>query len=191
MNYNAVVSTIRSLARDILRLRKTAQLRADRYAVEASFDKDIKKAKDIVESYEKEIIAIKKQIAYCDFQGARIEDADPLKEDKLESIKNSKEDYEKHLAALERSLTSHLRQIEESDLEGQKAKELAKFDEKISDVQSGKTKVSQEDLDATTQDLIEEMVPSQFSAELSQALSVPVEVQNETEPETKKKGKKA
>lgn len=134
MTYNNVVSKMRELARDLLRLKATERFRQEILGLE----NNKKIHNEFIES-------LNKDIARTDFKISEIKDNDPDKESKLENLKEVKKN-------LEDTIEKENEAIENIN------KEITKVNEKIEKLQKGELLVDADSLDKVTNQLLEEYV---------------------------------
>ena len=130
MIYNEIISNLREIARDGLRLKMTSAVRTEINSLDNS---KLNVAKEIEHA--------KLCIAVCDFEASEIKDNDPRKEDKLKNIVQNKEYAVKRLEDLEKELKRYDDAITE---------EMAQ----VAKIQAGEIKVSKESLEDETNRLI-------------------------------------
>jgi chromosome segregation ATPase len=131
-NYNEVISALREVARDFLRLRRINSIRTD-----------ILEVNNEIKATEDEILAYKKDIARAEFRTNSLVEADPDFEDKKKTYQETKES---HLKSIE-SLEKHQASLRET---------VADLNAKINDISAGKSKVDKDELESITQDLLGE-----------------------------------
>lgn len=138
MDYNAIVSAVRTLARDELRLLKVNEIRTERLEVSSQLSQ-------VEKNYEELCTDLNHRIAVLGFRLSQIVPSDPDKETKSQQW--TEESAEK-CAYLEVAAKDFAKTSENLK------KELARIDLLIADVQSGKTLVGMEDLESVTARLL-------------------------------------
>lgn len=141
MNYNDIVSTLREIARDGLRLRKVNSLRADRLVVANELS-------SVERNHEEFVRRSAKEVAILNFRLSQLVDADPEKAEKTERLTKELESCPEEL---ENEAKRFAKEVEALN------KQLAEIDERIAKVQSGEWKVDMDVLNREAQDLIEEV----------------------------------
>jgi len=136
LNYNEVVSKLREIARDSIRLIMVARRRSNLYEANQTLD-----------SINEEIIYTNKKFAIEDYKISKIDDNDPEKEDKLKLNAEVKK-------SLENTIERCNKEIETQN------KIIADITTSIEDVQDGKVKINTEELNAVTKDLIKKVTES-------------------------------
>lgn len=136
-NYNEIITKVRDLARDQVRLQAVNRYRTKRYEAEKA-----------LASLDEQEASIKKDIARYEFKKSQLVEADPDFAEKTESI-------EKAIVSLNEEI-EHLAKVKENG-----AQVVADLDEKIAKVESGETKMDIEKVEAAAKQLIDEFVKSQ------------------------------
>lgn len=126
MEYNKIVSEVREIARDGLRLQAVARFRSTLH--------DLTLEKERLAENRKHV---EKNIARSNYQLSKIDPANPDAEQETKSL-NSNLEYDN------KSLESNTKQVEAVD------KQIVEVTKKIEDIQSGVTKISRENLDHET-----------------------------------------
>ena len=126
MEYNKIVSEVREIARDGLRLQTVARFRSTLH--------DLTLEKERLAENRKHV---EKNIARSNYQLSKIDPANPDAEQETKSL-NSNLEYDN------KSLESNTKQVEAVD------KQIVEVTKKIEDIQSGVTKISRENLDHET-----------------------------------------
>jgi len=191
LNYNAIISALRSVARDILRLEKVANIRSDRHKMTVSYDNEISLAEKSVTEAEENITTLKKNLARATFTKSQISDEDPDKEEKMNQASKTAEKITLDIKQAEKNLAIIKLDAENEieNLKAEKAKLETANDLAIQKVQTGETKVCTEDLDSKTQELIKELIPGQLSDVISQAVATPVATEEDTKTSKKSSSK--
>lgn len=141
MNYNEVVSSLRSLAREELRLKAVNAVRQNLMEVQSRADAVAKAGEEFSQS-------VAKKLAILNFKLAKLDDNDPEKADKEAALN---EDI-KSLTEFAERKTKETAEVSET-----LAKELAEVNGKITEIQDGKVKVCKEELEAVANRLISEV----------------------------------
>lgn len=133
-NYNEIVSQLREIARDGLRLGMVARVRSEIYDVTKYID-----------NTDKSLEKLKKAIVVAEFEKSQIVDADPRKEEKTkrfdDEIKSTNEYIEREVKNKESM-----------------EKQIANLNAEIVKITAGEVKVCRESLDSETEKLIKEVV---------------------------------
>lgn len=130
MSYNAIISLLREIARDQLRMEGVSNLRNKLFGFE--------NAKGFCE---KDILASEKDIAIAKYQSSKLEDANPEKEEVTKM-------YAKEIDACNETIANLKIQIEGLN------KDIAVVNEKIAKWESGETKVNADEMEAIALDLV-------------------------------------
>lgn len=138
--YNEIVSKVRDLARDGVRLQAVNRYRTNRYQAEQD------KA-----SLEASIAEEKKNIARAEFKKSQLVEADPDFSAKVADQDANIKYHEEAIARLEKS-------VEATD------KLIAEITEKIEKVETGETKMSIDKVEEATKQLLDEFVKEQVKA---------------------------
>lgn len=141
MDYNNIVSSLRELARDELRLKTVNLIRSERLSVQTN-----KSSRE--QHYEDYCQRTSHFLAVVAFKVAQVNEADPDKEMNLKALTSLTEATYKEQ---EERAVDFAKDIEDYN------KALSEMDERIAKVQSGETKVSQESLTEVTNRLIKEV----------------------------------
>lgn len=158
MNYNDVVSSLREIARDGLRLKKVNSLRADRLVLSTDLSSTQRNLEDFT-------LANAKTVAILNFKLAQLVDADPEKEDKTKRYNNDLEFQAKHLTEVTEGGAERVEELN---------KAISELDERIAKVQSGEWKVDMDALNAAAECLIKEVthaVASKISLDTAEKAS--------------------
>ena len=141
-NYNEIVSALRELARDGLRLNFIASVRSKIYSVTSDRNNAEKE-------YDESIAFHKKNMAIAEFKKSQIADEDPEKEEK---VKSQDENIAYAIKALEAIDVAKPKCLEAYDTK------LVELQDKITRMTAGEIKVDKAELDASTKALIAEVV---------------------------------
>jgi hypothetical protein len=155
MNYNTIVSSLRTAARDMLRLQKTNTLR-DRLL---TLNTELNQAK---KHYETTVATLSKQNAIADYKLGLVEDSDPEATEKRESLAKAKEGYAKQTEGMEKAMVETQKEMDEA---------ISKVNEAIAKVQSGETLVDMTALTETTQGFIVEIAEEAVRSKLAVLLA--------------------
>ncbi len=139
MDYNSIISSLRELARDTLRLLKVNEIRADRLSVASRLEKGTK-------DHETLLADLAHRTAVANFRIAKVDDADPDKDTKLKQ-------WSEDIALYNENSTTEVEEF--AKFSENLTKELSDLDAKIAKVQSGEYKVCAEALSAETERLIQ------------------------------------
>lgn len=159
MNYNTIVSSLRTAARDMLRLQKTNTLR-DRLL---TLNTELNTAK---KTHETVVAGLSKQNAIADYKLGLVEDSDPEATEKREQLAKMKEFYTKQAEGMDKAMTEKQTAMDEA---------ISKVNEAISKVQSGETLVDATELGHVTQAFIVEIAEEAVRAKLSGLLAADIE----------------
>lgn len=156
MNYNNVVSSLRSLAREELRLKAVNSIRQTLMSLEnklASFTK----------THEEMQQNLAKKQAVLNFKLSQIAENDPEREDKQTSIQENLKQYAEAVEADNKEFAEVSQKL---------AEQVAEVNEQIEAVQKGEFKVCKEELQAVTDRLISEVtleLAKEIAANVQQA----------------------
>lgn len=148
MKYNEIVSALKVIARDQLRLVMVINLRTDLNEVD---NRKIKAEQDLAE--------IKLDLARVDFKMSQVHAEDPDREAKLKDLEDTKTELNTLLTRTQEYIDKTL------------AKEADEINAKIEDVTNGKVKVSAERLEETTKELAKKFIECQ-ACEVAKAANV-------------------
>ena len=141
MNYNEVVSSLRSLAREELRLKAVNALRAELLPVTC-------RKETVNKQTEEALAAFAKKTAVNEFKMAKLDDADPEKAEKIEKLTKENEAILKMVDETRKAAAEAIDSLTAQEKE---------LNEAISKVQAGESKVCKEELNAVTDRLIQEV----------------------------------
>lgn len=133
MEYNQLVSKLREIARDQLRLKIIAGVRTTILQINNELDSIAKTENDF-----------QKSIAIAQYKISKLDDADPEKGDKLARLEGDIKHYNAHITDL-------------ADAKVRYQADATKEEEFINKVQAGEVKVDMDSLEAITKSLIEEV----------------------------------
>lgn len=130
-NYNAVISKLREIARDSLRLELVGARRSKIWNLTCE-----------INAIEKEIQEHKKGIAILEFNMSEVKPNDPEKEEKTKEYTDNIKEVTECMESLKKDVEEVTKQIKEQE-------------DGIAKIESGETKVSADKLDAVTEELID------------------------------------
>ena len=136
-DYNKIISDLRIVARDELRLKATNRYRDELLAENVN----LKNFEDSIKEY-------KKTIAIAEFDIRKLDPEDPRIEDVTKNCNESIKFSNRHIADYTRTIESIKERIEE-------------INEKIANVETGETKIMADKLSTVTSQLIEKLVNEQ------------------------------
>lgn len=154
MNYNEIVSMLRSSARDVLRLRMVNEVRNKALEVQNVLDAATKRHEELQ-------AAGKERLAVLAYNLSRLEDANPIKE------KLAKE-YTEASERLAKDLTADAERYNE--VADSLNKELEELKKQIDKVQSGEIKVCKSDLSHQVDRMIESVVDASIRESVAAAV---------------------
>lgn len=140
MQYNEVISKLREVARDLLRLNKVNRLRTTRLDLTNELNRADK-------NMDNEAQEAAKHIARKTFSLSQLNEADPDHEEKKESLEKGIQNIKESLATSQETYAKWREGI---------VKSVAEVDEKIAKVQAGESPVNADELSHVTEDLIRE-----------------------------------
>jgi chromosome segregation ATPase len=148
-NYNEVISALREVARDFLRLRRINGIRTD-----------VLQANNEIKSIEDAILAEKKQVARAEFRLTSLNENDPDLEDKTKDYNDNKEYALKSIERYEKEKANVTHTV-------------ADLNAKLADISSGKHKVDMEELEGVTHDLLETFIKDHALGVATELTEVP------------------
>jgi hypothetical protein len=158
MNYNSIVSSIRSVARDYLRLQAVNRYREELLSVTTERSNRAK-------NHDENVMRLNKAIAYNDYQASKLEDANPYAKEDAERLAQDSQNKEEEKAQRTKSFV-----ISDEAL----AKTEAEINVKIAKIQSGETKVDAENLTAEANKLIAEVTNEAVRSQLFAVMAADV-----------------
>lgn len=156
MQYNEIVSSVRTVARDVLRLKTINTLR-DRLL-------DLNNGLTACQKrHDESVLALNKQIAIANYQTGLVVDADPEAEDKRLKFAKVVESATK---SMEQVTANYI----ECDADFQKA--IADVKESIAKVESGEIKMDKNELSQLADNFIHEVTNEAVRSKLAEAIAV-------------------
>ena len=141
MNYNEVVSSLRSLAREELRLKMVNAVRQDLMELE-------NRSKSNTKAHEENQQRLAKKAAVLNFKLSQLAENDPEREEKL----TASQETLKAIAAEQASDNEDFAKLSEAF-----TKQIAEVSKEIEKIQAGEVKVNKDELEAITNRLISEV----------------------------------
>jgi hypothetical protein len=160
MNYNTIVSSLRTAARDLLRLKATNRLRDTLLELNTEINQANK-------AYESTVAQLTKAVAVANYKLGLVEDTDP---EATEKRKRLEMDAQYSQEAIEPLTKTHEALTERLN------KAIAEVNEAIAKVQSGETLVSMDELSAVTSQFITEVANEAVKSKLAETLAADVTV---------------
>lgn len=148
MSYNDIVSKLREIARDQLRMEAISKLR-DRLFCFIAEKTD----------FEESLVRLNKCIAIKNYQLSKLEDANPQKDD-------LQKDYEAAIKDANECIVEFKKNIEDVN------KNIADINDKIAKWEKGETKVDAEKMEAISADLVK-LVTNEAARSLCEGLPTP------------------